>query len=242
MESSSTILALDIATTLGWCFSKGDRIIAWGVEDFRSKTDSIHAPGLRLCKFHDWLFGSEDNPNGWAGVDEVVYEQVGAGMRNLAANETAYAMLGLVRMFCARSVIPIHSIHNGTLKKEFAGHGGADKLQMCDIAHRLGWRGGRVGTDQDHDACDAVALIYVHQLRRGIRKNEGHIDLGGPEPVKDAFLPTNHPEIVEQEKAQGEKFYEGAQLPDGMIQGAVPGGDSTEEAVVAADEAVKSNV
>ena len=157
-----TILALDIATTLGWAFSKDDKIIAWGVESFAVKIDTIHRGGIRLMKFRDWLMP-------FAGVSEVVYEQVGADMRNLAANETTYAMLGIVRMFCAGANIPISSIHNSTLKKEFAGTGRADKLAMCDTAHRLGWKGGRAGTDMDHDACDAVALIYITQLRRNIR-------------------------------------------------------------------------
>lgn len=157
-----TILSLDIATTLGWAFSKDDKIIAWGVESFAVKFDSIHRSGLRLIKFRDWLMP-------FAGVSEVVYEQVGADMRNLPANETTYAMLGVVRMFCAGAMIPISSIHNSTLKKEFADNGRADKHDMCRTAHRLGWRGGRPGTDQDHDACDAVALIYITQLRRGIK-------------------------------------------------------------------------
>jgi len=155
------ILALDLATNTGWAFSKGTKILAWGVENFSSGLDTRHARGHRLDKFEKWL-------GAFSGVHEIIYEEVGSDMRNINAAACFYQLLGEVEKFAFRCRIPLTSIHNATLKKAFTGSGRADKKLMCETAHNLGWSGGIVGTDMDHDACDACALIYIRQIQRGV--------------------------------------------------------------------------
>lgn len=157
----TSILALDIGTTCGWAFSKADKITGWGVEDFRVKGDDPHTRGLRFTRFAKWL-------HEWGGVEEVLIESVGAFQHSQAAIEVYYGMLAVIRMFCSDWRIPLRGMHTSTLKKQFTGNGRADKLEMCALAHRLGWRGGIPGTAQDHDAADACALIVCIQKERGI--------------------------------------------------------------------------
>jgi len=157
-----TVLAIDIGTNLGWAFAKDGVITAWGVEDFRLKGDEHNGSGRRLIQFHNWL-------QDFCGVDEVFYERVGANMRNAGANQSHFEMRGILSMFCYGSGIPLLDVHNITLKKKFAGHGRATKEEMCATAHHLGWNGGIKGTGQDHDAADAVALIFCLLRDRGIQ-------------------------------------------------------------------------
>lgn len=156
-----TILGLDIGTTCGWAFAKADRIVAWGIEDFRIRGDDPHTSGDRLIKFYNWL-------NDFGGVDEIIIERVGGFQHSQSAIEVYYSMLGVIRMICAGYRIPLSGMHTSSLKKQFTGNGRADKFEMCNFAHRLGWRGGIPGTDQDHDAADACALIICKQKERGV--------------------------------------------------------------------------
>lgn len=155
------ILSLDIGTTCGWAFSKGGKIVAWGVQDFKVRGDDPHSSGNRFMKFYNWL-------NDFGGVDEVYYERVGGFQLSQGADEVYYGMLAVIRMFCAGYRIPLVGMHTSTLKHQFTGNGRAKKDEMCALAHRLGWTGGRVGTDQDHDACDAIALIFCIQKGFGV--------------------------------------------------------------------------
>lgn len=155
------ILSLDIGTTCGWAFSKGQKIIAWGVHDFKVRRRDTNAPGHRLIEFYNWLAD-------FGGVDEVYYESVAGFQSSQGADKVYYGMLGVIEMFCAGYDIPLIGMHTTTLKHQFTGNGRAKKDEMCALAHRLGWTGGRVGTDQDHDACDACALIICIQKRYGV--------------------------------------------------------------------------
>lgn len=169
MASAPRVLGLDLATTCGWGYASGNKIQAWGVESFSVKNDSPHAAGLRLQKFWNWLAE-------WSGVDEIYYEEVHHGhhLGNDAA-ATYFGMLGILRMFVAGNRIPLIGMHTSTLKFDFVGEkenrsgpkGRVTKEDMCAQAHRLGWRGGEVGTAFDHDACDACALIVCIQRKRG---------------------------------------------------------------------------
>lgn len=175
MTSAPRILGIDIGTSLGWAYASKGKIQAWGVEDFRVRGSEQHADGLRLQKFWNWLAD-------WAAVDRVYYERIHHQYHNGdAAAATYFGMLGVLRMFCAGNNIPLIPMHTSTVQYAFVGErenrSGINssgernyrvtKADMCAQAHRMGWRGGEPGTDMDHDACDACAIIVCAERERG---------------------------------------------------------------------------
>ncbi len=59
----------------------------------------------------------------------------------------------VLEMRCADQDIPCFEIHNGTVKKQFAGNGRAEKSDMVDACILRGW------TPPDPNAADAAAVL-----------------------------------------------------------------------------------
>lgn len=169
MESAPRRLGLDIATRTGYAISEGSKIIRSGVRDF-----SHEHPGQRGIKFYNFLLSC-------GHIDEIYVEQImfGGGFKNAEGRwisrtndnrELYHGFLMLVNMYSAGFCIPVFSIHPTTLKKEFAGHGHADKTDMCAAARSMGWKGGVANTALFHDEVDAIAVLVVEAKRRhGVR-------------------------------------------------------------------------
>lgn len=160
-----TVLSLDLGTNLGWCFSEDGKVVASGV--YVLKNNSL---GERWTDFHNWL-------SDFVGVTEIVYEEVpisGVGKikdkdgkkvpRGMAQARVYFGLMAMLEIFVRTSSPKPHitPYHLGTLKKVFTGHGNATKADMCKKCHQLGWKGGRVGTDNQNDEADAIALQFVH--------------------------------------------------------------------------------
>lgn len=150
-----TTLGLDLGKTLGWCFAKNGVIL-------NSGTIALAPEGCHKA----WpLVNFKQTLQGFKGLTEIVYESI--PFQTSKANSRMYdGMLGQLEIFCFENSIALIGIPNGTLKKDFAGHGHAKKPDMCAVAHRMGWKHGELGTDLDHDECDACACIvvwYKHQ-------------------------------------------------------------------------------
>lgn len=166
MSRPPRYLSLDIGTRTGYAVVEGNQLIKSGVRDFSVKS-SEHI-GKRGIKFYNFLLSL-------GAVDEIYYEEIqfGGGFKNKdgkfvgATNdgrELYHGLLMLVNMYAAGFGIPSFGIHPSTLKKQFAGHGHADKEQMVARAHELGWKGGQPGTAFFHDEVDAIAILET-QLR-----------------------------------------------------------------------------
>lgn len=175
MTHAPRFLGLDLANRTGWAVADGNKIIASGVRDFSLKKD--HHPGLRGKEFYNFLV----KDIGY--VDEIYYEKImftGGNTRDGAGNwrpgmsadgrELYHGLVMIMNMFAAEFHIPTIGIHPSTLKKAFAGHGRAEKADMCRTAREYGWTGGTLDTALYHDEVDAIALV-VTQLRErhGVR-------------------------------------------------------------------------
>lgn len=152
-----TILALDLGSDMGWAFIKNGIICQSGV--VRMVKKDLHA-GHRFMKFQNWL-------NNFIGVNEIFYEDV-MRFESGASAKSYCGYLAILQLFCLVHRIRLVGIKPTSVKMEFAGKGNANKADMCNVAHRLGWKGGHLHTDLAHDECDAIACGWVLLKRRGI--------------------------------------------------------------------------
>ncbi len=164
MADAPRYLGLDLGRFCGYALAEGDRIIRAGVRDFSVKK-SQH-PGHRLIMLYNFL-------SSLGRIDEIYYEKImftgarkGGGAWGSDHGEFYHQLLGVVYMVAAGFGVPTIGIWPGTLKKSFTGSGVAEKEDMCARAHELGWRGGAIGTAEEHDAADAIALIYTQLKER----------------------------------------------------------------------------
>jgi Holliday junction resolvasome RuvABC endonuclease subunit len=157
MAREHTMLSLDLGSTLGWAFVKADEIRKSGTIQLTRKDSH---PGDRFRRFEEWLFN-------WRGVKEICYEDV-LRFASAGAAKSYCGYLSILQVFCLNHGIRLLCIKPTAVKKGFAGKGNADKKEMCEVAHKLGWRNGYKGTDIDHDECDAIAVAWVILSRKGL--------------------------------------------------------------------------
>lgn len=159
-------LGLDLGNRTGWALAEGNKLIGSGIRDFSVKAGA-HV-GRRGIKFYNFLLTM-------GHVDEIYLEKIAftGNFKNKQGKwispsndgkQLYHGLLMLVEMYSAGFGIPIFEVHNSTLKKAFAGHGRAEKEEMCARAMALGWKGGVEGTALFHDEVDAIALLET-QLR-----------------------------------------------------------------------------
>lgn len=155
--SNHTTLALDLGTSCGWAKSIEDTIAKSGVIDLKIK--DAH-PGIRFMRFKNWLVEHG------ADANHIVYERV-PRFASADAARVHCGLLAVVQMYCVSKRIRMTSIMPKVIKKEFTGNGNADKVMMCRVNHKLGWKGGHPDTDVDHDESDARAILWVALTRDG---------------------------------------------------------------------------
>ena len=152
-----TILSLDLGAKLGWCIGRGGKIEVSGTKDFYRA--GVH-PGWKFAAFQDWLAQ-------FHRVNEIFYENVMFNTSN-KQGRIYDGFLAFLQAFAQRAGIQLTAIPPATVKKIFAGHGHAEKVDMCARGHALGWKGGIVGTDDSNDELDACAIYYAVMQKRGI--------------------------------------------------------------------------
>jgi len=150
-------LSLDLGSTFGWALGKNGEVTH--CDEVTLGKGEAH-PAHRFLKFHEFL-------HNFRGVNEILYEDV-PRFESTGAAKIYCGMLAVLQMFCCVQGIRMSSMKSNTVKKHFTGNGNASKNMMCETAHKLGWRGGRRGTDSEHNACDAIALLWVVYTKRGI--------------------------------------------------------------------------
>jgi Holliday junction resolvasome RuvABC endonuclease subunit len=79
------------------------------------------------------------------------------------------ALLSQLELFSLGHGIRMCSLTPGQIKKDFTGMGNSKKDVICDVAIRLGWKNGVLGTMNLHNEADAIALYWVICSRRGIQ-------------------------------------------------------------------------
>lgn len=167
MQRAPRYLGLDIGTQTGWALAEGDTIIGSGVRDLSVKA-SQHI-GRRGFMFANFLTKI-------GHLDEIYYEKIqftgarkGGGSWSGDNGELYKGLLMLLNMHAYSFGTPVIGVHPGTLKKQFTGYGAAKKHDMCQAAHMIGWKGGKLGSALQDDEADAIALIATQvKLRFGI--------------------------------------------------------------------------
>lgn len=158
MSGDFTILSLDLGSSFGWAIGKNGVIESSG-EVALSARDSH--PGTRWMRFQEWLYNHRE-------VDEVLYEEV-QGFRSNDASMCYGALRALLQVFCLANGIRLSALTPGQIKMDFTGNGNAKKEVMCEVAMNLGWKNGVRGTREFNNECDAIALMWVVYVRRGIQ-------------------------------------------------------------------------
>lgn len=135
----SKLLALDMATQMGWAWVKEGGQIS-GTIKMEGKARS-----QRLHWFRSWLIEQLD----WKTPDAVVYEQPIAFGRRV--NPFGFHLEGIALQLCEERLIPVASGNLMTVKKWAAGKGNATKDEMVIAAARL-WPGVVIEDDNQADA------------------------------------------------------------------------------------------
>lgn len=159
MNAYERILALDMASTLGWALSASG-IVDSGSQDFHRKPPTKLRPAQHVgeshAMFYRWLSGklSDDKPT------LIVYE--GAGyFKSAAAAQLCIGFRGIMLMQSARLGIPVVSYAPKEVKKWWCGNGNADKPMMMAETRR---RCPDLDLTDDNQS-DAVALLHLHLSR-----------------------------------------------------------------------------
>lgn len=172
MESSQAILALDIATSIGWALSVGNTVHSSGAFDL-SKNNG-NDPGKRLLRFRRNFLDK------FEFVDRIVIEKVAAfgSFSQSQAQVSRYnEVRAMVYLFCAeamvdrRKSISISEYHISTWKKIFTGSGKATKEQVGEVLqNHYGWDGALFdakGKLINNDQADALGILFAHAIDNG---------------------------------------------------------------------------
>jgi crossover junction endodeoxyribonuclease RuvC len=160
------IVALDLATATGWCSGQSDGEPRYGTLTLPSTGSDI---GRFALAFHEWLdaFLAVERP------DTVVFEApiLTGGKTSI---DTARKLLGLAyhtELICAMRSIRVREANLMTVKKNFAGHGRADKDTMQHVARKYGWR------PTDEHQADALA-VWASAVQTMAPKDAGRFAMG----------------------------------------------------------------
>ena len=152
-----TILALDLGSTMGWCIIRNGIIEASGSVELSKP--GAH-PGHKFTLFGNWLLD-------FRKVDEIFYEDV-PRFKGTAWPKIYCGLLAKLQEFTLSFGIRLTSCTPSHWKSVFTGKGTADKFEVCEACHNIGWQGGQFGTDQDHNEADAIALAGAILHERGV--------------------------------------------------------------------------
>jgi Holliday junction resolvasome RuvABC endonuclease subunit len=151
-------ISLDIGTHLGWAEALDGVIVRSGTILVKDTNDRWGKAMVNLWDFLTRLVYDSDRAN---YTLEFAYEIV--NFHKSVHSAHAYGrILGQIEKFTEVGGWAFTSYNVGKIKQIFTGRGNAKKLDICQRCHELGWQGGKVGTDNDNDEADAVAILFVH--------------------------------------------------------------------------------
>lgn len=144
-------LALDLGTDTGFAILRADGRIESGTQRFRPKAGE--GAGVRYVRFRRWLVEMKESHPGLA---QLVYEQVmGHGAFQVISAHVYGGFLATLQAFGEHHAIAYRGIGVATIKKQFAGHGAAQKVDMVRQCEALGFK------PDTHNEADAIALLHV---------------------------------------------------------------------------------
>ena len=144
---TTTILALDLGSQLGWALLARDGLINGGSENFRPQR--FEGGGFRYLRFKRWLTEIKQSCD---GIDAVFFEEV----RRHAGVDAAHAYGGFMAhltAWCEHHKIPYQGVPVGTIKKHATGKGNASKDEMIGAMRQRGFQPG------DDNEADALAIL-----------------------------------------------------------------------------------
>ena len=151
MNPTPKLLALDLASTVGWA-NYANGIIDSGSQAFKAK-DGTHQ-GERYAQFHRWLSEKirTDKPA------QIAYEEAMGFFKSASAAQIAYGFRGILMSLAAAHNIPCYGYVAPTVKKFWTGSGRADKddmiaatlLKLPDVDL------------SDANQADALAILHLH--------------------------------------------------------------------------------
>ncbi|WP_248842750.1 crossover junction endodeoxyribonuclease RuvC [Lysobacter antibioticus] len=146
-DTSPTLVALDLGTTLGWALRLSGQAMS-GTEHF--KVGRFEGGGMRYLRFVRWL----DDLWRFAGPPSTLYFEEVRRHRGVDAAHVYGGFLAQLTAWCERHAIPYQGVPVGTIKKFATGKGNADKAAMIEAAKRWGHR------PEDDNEADALALLH----------------------------------------------------------------------------------
>jgi hypothetical protein len=147
MTGTSTTLALDLGTVMGWALRTDDGTIVSGTESFRQ--DRWSGGGMRYLRFRNWL-GEIATTTGGIGI--VVFEEV----RRHAGTDAAHVyggLLAILTAWCEHSGIAYEGVPVGTIKRFISGKGNASKDAVIAAVKTRGFN------PADDNEADALAIL-----------------------------------------------------------------------------------
>ena len=145
----STILSLDLGTTMGWAVSNQHGLIMSGTAHFRPRR--FEGGGMRYLRFTHWL---DETLNVLGRIDAIYFEEVRRHIGVDAAH--AYGgFLASLTAWCEEQSIPYDGIPVGTIKKFITGKGNASKSEVIAAVKALGFN------PADDNEADAIALLHL---------------------------------------------------------------------------------
>lgn len=163
MKASGSILALDLATRTGFAILRADGKVESGEARFDLKEGE--GQGLRYVRFRRWLVDTKQaNPD----LVRIVYEKVmGHGAFQVISAHVYGGLLATLQAFGEHHGIAYDGIAVTTIKKQFAGSGRAQKVDVIRACEEMGFR------PATHNEADAIALLHVATARCPILTKSG---------------------------------------------------------------------
>lgn len=155
-----TTLAIDLGSTIGYSIGRNGVVIESGEVTLSAGAANKTHPGHRWLRFQNWLAR-------YGHVNEILFEDV-PRFESAGAAKVYGALLGVLQIFSLAHGIRMCSLKPNQVKKDFTGNGIANKQEMCEVAIKLGWKHGIIGTPNNNNECDAIALYWVVCSRRGV--------------------------------------------------------------------------
>lgn len=145
-------LALDLGTNTGFAILRADGRIESGTKHFQP--GAKEGAGMRFVRFRAFLASVKDeNPD----LSRIVYESVVFAMTNHRSDAAQIygGFLATLQTFAELHGVGYDGINVMTIKKQFAGHGKAAKIDVINQCKALGFN-----PHSDNEA-DAIALLHV---------------------------------------------------------------------------------
>lgn len=144
---SSSLLALDLGSTLGWAVRLGDGTITSGTATFRP--GRFEGGGMGWLRFRRWLDGMAA---GAGPLGSIIFEEVRRHAGTTAAHVYG-GFLAHLTAWCEATRVPYQGVPVATIKRFATGKGNADKQAVIAAMQARGF------SPADDNEADALALL-----------------------------------------------------------------------------------